>query len=206
MGEWERFLWAEDATEATVAIVADGASDAATLLQRLGPTEEAGLMTFDGALDLQGSFYDDGTFDARGVFQVDRLSGTHGERWGLVEPNGFRTSFETRLLTLAANGRAVSFFWNVNAVMSLLRVERGSVAMVCDSLLDVEQARQHAADLPFDVHPSALRVRNDRAVDRHRGHRGLVRGHQADVCGADGHAVSAASRQNHKRRNAGEYR
>jgi len=155
MGEWERFLWAEDATEATVAIVADGASDAATLLQRLGPTEEAGLMTFDGALDLQGSFYDDGTFDARAVFQVDRLSGTHGERWGLVEPNGFRTSFETRLLTLAANGRAVSFFWNVNAVMSLLRVERGSVAMVFDPLLYVEQARQQAADLPFDVHSSA---------------------------------------------------
>jgi hypothetical protein len=72
-----------------------------------------------------------------------------------VEPNGFRTSFDTRLLALAEQGPAVSFFWNVNAVMSLLRVERGSVVTTFDPLLDVEQARQHAVDLPFADNPSA---------------------------------------------------
>jgi hypothetical protein len=97
MGEWERYLWADEATEATVAVVADAGSDATTLLQRLGPTEDAGSMTFAAALHLQGSFYDDGTFDDRAVFQVDRLSGTHGAWWGLVEPNGFRTSFDSRI-------------------------------------------------------------------------------------------------------------
>ena len=125
------------------------------LLQRLGPTQDAGSLTFGAALDLQGSFYDDGTFDDRAVFQIDRLSGTHGVWWGLVEPNGFRMSFGSRLLALADNGPAVSFFWNVNAVMSLLSVERGSVATTFDPLLDVEQARQHAADLPFGEHPAA---------------------------------------------------
>jgi hypothetical protein len=49
----------------------------------------------------------------------------------------------------------VSFFWNVNAVMSVLKVERGSVVTSFDPLLDVERARQHAADLPFDDNPSA---------------------------------------------------
>jgi hypothetical protein len=39
--------------------------------------------------------------------------------------------------------------------MSLLRVERGSVVATFDPLLDVEQARRHAADLPFGDHPSA---------------------------------------------------
>jgi hypothetical protein len=155
MGEWQRYLWADEATEATVAVVGDGASDATTLLQRLGPTEDAGSMTLDAALHLQGSFYDDGTFDDRAVFQVGPLSGTHGGWWGLVEPNGFRASFDSRLLALADGGPAVSFFWNVNAVMSLLRVERGRVVATFDPLLDVEQATRHAADLPFDDHPSA---------------------------------------------------
>jgi hypothetical protein len=155
VGEWQRFLWASDATEATVAVVTDGATDARMLLERLGPTHEAGSMTFDDALRLQGSFYDDDTFDARAVFQVDRLKGAHHECWGLVEPNGFWASFDARLLALAEHGLAVSLFWNVNAVMSLLRVERGSVVTKFDPLLDVEQAAQHAAELPFEEHPAA---------------------------------------------------
>jgi hypothetical protein len=59
MGEWQKFLWADDATEATVAVVADTTNDATTLLQRLRPTDDAGVLTFAAALDLQGSFYDD---------------------------------------------------------------------------------------------------------------------------------------------------
>jgi hypothetical protein len=103
----------------------------------------------------KGSFYDDGTFEDRAVLQVDRLSGTSGEWWGLVEPNGFRTSYDAGLLALADDGPAVSFFWNVNAVMSLLRVERGSVVTTFDPLLDIERAKQDAGDLPFEEHPSA---------------------------------------------------
>jgi hypothetical protein len=38
--------------------------------------------------------------------------------------------------------------------MSLLRVERGSVVTTFDPLLDVEQARRHVGDLPFDDDPS----------------------------------------------------
>jgi len=156
MDDWQRFSWADGATEATVAVVADGASEPRDLLRRLGPTDDAGPMTFDAALELQGSFYDDHTFDDRAVFQVDRLRGRHGHRWGLVEPNGFRASFEDRLLKLARGGHAVSFFWNVNAVMSLLRVQDGGVVTSFDPLLDVEQAREEGADLPFgDEHPRA---------------------------------------------------
>ena len=55
VGEWQRFRWADEGTEATVAI-ADGVSGATALLQRLGPTQEAGSMTFDAELDLQGLF------------------------------------------------------------------------------------------------------------------------------------------------------
>jgi uncharacterized protein DUF6461 len=128
------FLWADEATEATVAVVAADAGNAMELLERLGPTEDVGSMTFDAALDLQGSFYDDGTFDDRAVLQVDRLGGW----WGLVEPNGFRASFDTRLLALAGDRPAVSFFWNVNSVMSLLKVEGGSVVATFDPLFEFE--------------------------------------------------------------------
>jgi uncharacterized protein DUF6461 len=148
---WQQFAWADDAHESTVALVADGVSDATTLLQRLGATEDAGTLTFAAALDLQGSFYDDGTFEDRAVFQVDRLS----DRWVLLEPNGFRLSLEPGLLALAGGGPAVSFFWNVNAVMSVLRVERGAVVATFDPLLDLDAARRHAGDLPFGDHPRA---------------------------------------------------
>jgi Family of unknown function (DUF6461) len=112
-------------------------------------------MTFDAALALQGSFYDDGTFDDRAVFQVDRLRAANRPWWGLVEPNGFRASIDDLLLKLADGGHAVSFFWNVNAVMALLRVHNGGVVTSFDPLLDVEQATDEGPGLPFDEHPSA---------------------------------------------------
>jgi hypothetical protein len=59
-------------------------------------------------------------------------------------------------MALAADSPAVSFFWNVNAVMSLLTVEDGSVLATFDPLLDDEDASQYAGDLPFrEYHPGA---------------------------------------------------
>jgi Family of unknown function (DUF6461) len=151
MGDWQRFGWADHAHESTVALVADHATAATELLERLGPTEDVGSMTFAAALDLQGSFYDDGTFEDRAVFQVDRC----GRWWGLVEPNGFRLSLDAGLLAIAAVAPAVSFFWNVNAVMSVLRAEGGAVVATFDPLLDVDEASRHADDLPFADNPRA---------------------------------------------------
>jgi uncharacterized protein DUF6461 len=84
------YAWADEATEATVALVADGPASAEELLERLGPVEARGEMTFDDALELQGTFYDDGTSEERAVVQADRLPGEGGEWWATVEPNGFR--------------------------------------------------------------------------------------------------------------------
>jgi hypothetical protein len=152
LATWRDFLWADEATEATVTIVVGHDGDPKTLLRRLGPAEDAGPMTFADALELQGSFYDDGTFDERAVFQVDRLVPSRRECWGLVEPNGFRLSLEALLLTLAQERLATSFFWNINALMSLVRVEHGKLLSMFDPLVDVEQAKEQADDLPFGVH------------------------------------------------------
>jgi hypothetical protein len=62
---------------------------------------------------------------------------------------------EAHLLAIAEGGAGVSFFWNVNAVMSLLRVDSGGVVASFDPLLDLEEAARHASDLPFDDHPTA---------------------------------------------------
>jgi hypothetical protein len=155
MRQWQQFLWSEEASEATVALVPGNARGPLALLEQLGPSEDTGPMSFDAALQLQGGFYDDGTFDDRGVFQVDRLRGPQGEWWCLVEPNGFRASLEAHLLALAQDGAGVSFFWNVNAVMSLLRVDSGRVVANFDPLLDLEEAAHHASDLPFGDYPAA---------------------------------------------------
>ena len=145
MSGWERFAWAEEATEATVSLV-EGAGDP---VERLGPVEDAGPMTFEAALDLQNSFYDDGTSNDRAVVQADRLDAC----WGLVEPNGFRLSSEPLLLRAASGGDAVSFYWNVNSVMRLIRVRDGKVVTAFDPLLDTPSV--DGADLPFEEHPEA---------------------------------------------------
>lgn len=155
MREWQTYSWADDATEATIAVVgATDVGEAQELLRPLGPTDEGRPMDFEAALDLQGSFYEDDTFDQRAVLQVDRVDDSRGW-WGVVEPNGFRASDERHLLALARGGHAVSFFWNVNAVMSLLRVDNGAVVARFDPLIEVVEAAQHAPDLPFEDHPRA---------------------------------------------------
>jgi hypothetical protein len=93
---WERYAWADEATESTVALVAGGPPSAVELLERLGPAEAQGDMSFDEALELQGTFYDDGSFEERAVVQVDRLAGEGGEWWATVEPNGFRPARRSR--------------------------------------------------------------------------------------------------------------
>jgi hypothetical protein len=154
---WQQFLWADAATEATVAVVDSDEIHAAAFLGRLGGVEDAGPLRFAAALELQGSFYDDGTEDERAVFQIDRVEATRGGSWALVEPNGFRLSVDRPLLSLAGDRLAASFFWNINAVMSLLRVEGGRVAATFDPLIDVEDGKRHAADLPFgEAHPRVV--------------------------------------------------
>ena len=92
----------EEATEATVALVAGSADSAIGTLSALGPVTNCGSMSFVDALDLQGGFYDDGTDAQQAVFQIDRLPGREGDWWATVEPNGFRMSFATTLQTVTA--------------------------------------------------------------------------------------------------------
>lgn len=152
---WERYAWADEAIEATVAVVADGTPSAGELLARLGPVNGQGALHFDAALDLQGALYDDGTFDELAVVQAERLPGNGGAWWVTVEPNGFRARAESTLRALAAGRVAVSFYWNVNAVMYVLKVEGGHVVAGFDPLLDVERVPAQGLDLPFGDQPGA---------------------------------------------------
>ena len=110
-------------------------------------------MSFIEALDLQGMLYDAGTFDSHAVFQVEALPGTVGEWWAAIEPNGFRASDAQKLKALAAGGAAASFFCNVNAVMQLIRVDRGAVIIAFDPLLELDAVPEQGRDLPFGESP-----------------------------------------------------
>jgi hypothetical protein len=118
----------------------------------LGAVTDCGPMSFVDALAIQGSFYADGTDAQRAVFQIDRLPGDHGDWWATVEPNGYRMSFASNLQTIAA-GLGVAFFWNVNAVMRLLKVEHRAVVAEFDPLLDIDQVPDQGQDLPFETMP-----------------------------------------------------
>jgi hypothetical protein len=157
VSDWDRYLWADQATEATLAVVASSLR-ADEFLGRLGATDAQGAMTLDSALELQGRLYDDGSFDKRAVFQAEKLTGESGDWWATVEPNGFRARSELGLLALAAGSEAVSFFWNVNAVMAVLRMRDGRVAAAFDPLLDTDEVPEEGRDLPFEQHPRAASI------------------------------------------------
>jgi hypothetical protein len=146
LADWERYRWADEATESTVAVVP---GDPELPLARLGRVEDLGVMDFAAAQALQNGFYGDGTFTQRAVIQAERV----GDAWGLVEPNGFRARGAPALLALAAGGRAGSFFWNVNGMMVLLLVDGGEVIAECDPLLGPVPDLAH--DLPFEDQPGA---------------------------------------------------
>lgn len=149
------YAWADEATEATVAVVSNGPSSDEALLARLGRVEVKDAMSFGAALELQGTLYDDGTFEARAVVQVARVPGNGGPWWVTVEPNGFRTSISETLLALAGRERAVSFFWNVNAVMRVLRVDNGRLVSEFDPLIDIDHVPEEGRDLPFGKQPGS---------------------------------------------------
>ncbi|MGI8864460.1 MAG: DUF6461 domain-containing protein [Solirubrobacteraceae bacterium] len=147
----ERYDWADAAPEATLAVVAKALSTAEALLSRLGTVHARGQMTFAQALELQDTLYDDGTFDTRAVIQADRLPGDGGDWWATVEPNGFRASTVVTLSALAAESPAASVFWNVNADMSVLKLDQGHIVAQFDPLLDVHEVPEEGRDLPFGV-------------------------------------------------------
>jgi hypothetical protein len=148
-----QFAWADRAIEATVAVVKDGPATAHELLSRLGPVEAHGPMSFIESLDLQGTLYDAGMFDRRAVFQVEALPGTDGEWWAAIEPNRFRASDAQTLKALAAGRAAASFFWNVNAVLRLIRVDCGAVIVPFDPLLELDLVPEEGRDLRFAESP-----------------------------------------------------
>ena len=154
----DRFAWANEAPEATVAVGEDPPPTAEQLLSRLGRVEAYGRLPFVEACDLQGSLYDDGTFDRRAVFQAERLPGTNGPWWATVEPNGFRASDVSSLQTLAAGRNAAAFFWNINAVMRLTRVAAGAVLTDFDPLLEVDAVPADGRDLPFGDAPRSAAI------------------------------------------------
>lgn len=149
--------WAEEATEATVALVAGRPGTFAGLLSVLGTVTERGPMSFIEALELQVSFYDDQTDAQRAVFQIDRLPGHRGDWWATVEPIGFRMSFASNLRSVAADV-GVAFFWNVNAVMRVLKVENGVVIVEFDPLIDPGQVPEESRDLPFETMPRSASI------------------------------------------------
>lgn len=155
MTEWEHYAWVEVVEAATIAVIAHAAPSAHALLGSLGSIEDRGTMSFDTALDLQGAFYDETGFPLYdhadfepAIFQAERLA--DGEPWVTVEPNGYQLSTSSRLELLAAGGSAVSFFWNVNWVMSFVHVDRGNVLAEFDPLVDFDQAPEAGRDLPFE--------------------------------------------------------
>jgi hypothetical protein len=150
------YAWAQHAPEATVAAVADGPGGAQEVLARVGPVQLYGELSLDGALELQGGLYDDGTFEERAVFQISRLPGSGGSDWWVtLEPNGWRASIDQALCQLAAGHAAASFFWNVNAVMLLTRVEGGRITSRFDPLVPAGAAPEEGRDLPFREQPMA---------------------------------------------------
>src|SRR5689334_939087 len=124
MADWERHAWVEDAEVSTIALVERGES-AEAVLSRLGPVEPLGELPYEGAFDAQNDLYVDGTEQQRAIFQIARL----GDWWVTVEPNGYRASLGSTLVELAGDGQAASFFWNVNALMSLVHVVSGEVVV-----------------------------------------------------------------------------
>jgi hypothetical protein len=149
--------WAEKATEATVALVAGLADTPAGALSTLGAVTDSGSMSLVDALELQGSFYDDGTESQRAVVQIDRLPGHGCDWWAIAEPNGFRMASASNLQAVAA-GLGVAFFWNVNAVMRVLKVVDGAVVAEFDPLIDVDQVPQEGKDLPFETMPRSASI------------------------------------------------
>jgi hypothetical protein len=83
------------------------------------------------------------------------MTGPRGDWWVMVEPNGSRARSTAVLRALAAEKPAASFFWNVNAVMSVTRVERGRVVAKFDPLVEADRAPADARDLPFGDRPGA---------------------------------------------------
>jgi Family of unknown function (DUF6461) len=155
MAAWERHGWVDEATEATIAVVGRDCPNERELLRALGPVDARGDLSFDDALRLQAELIEDGTFHERAVFQAAALPGGGRQWWVIVEPNGFRLSMDGGLLTVAGTDEAASFFWNVNAVMSLLRVNGGRTLADFDPLLDVDYVPEHGRDLPFGERPGA---------------------------------------------------
>jgi hypothetical protein len=102
--------------------------------------------SFIEALELRGSFYDDGTDAQQGLFHVDRLSGDGRDWSAIVEPNGFRLSLASNLLTVSAD-LGVAFFWNINAVMRVVKVGHGALIADFDPLIDLDQIPDEGQDL-----------------------------------------------------------
>lgn len=80
--------------------------------------------------------------------QVDQANGA----LVFVEPNGWTGSEPERLAALSRAARAVSVYWNVNAVMTFLVADNGHVVRSMDPLLyEAEDALPEEAELPFGV-------------------------------------------------------
>jgi hypothetical protein len=100
------------------------------VLDILGPRLEfPSPMTVDQAMD--AAFNLDDFAWGSSIAQLDSIAG-----WTVVvEPVGWLGSISEVLLRLAANGRALSAYWNVNAVMNVGVAERGRVIRRFDPLL-----------------------------------------------------------------------
>lgn len=128
----ERFGWIDEASEAaTLALVKADGDGPEDVLARLGPFRRLlGTLDYAGAEEHAGGLYDADSYDREGIIQVDVLDG-----WVVtLEPNGYRADLQ--LDRLAGEHDAVSFFWNVNAVMRVQRHAGGVEVESFDPLID----------------------------------------------------------------------
>ncbi|MDA0185604.1 DUF6461 domain-containing protein [Solirubrobacter phytolaccae] len=147
MSDWTRFDWIDEATDAaTIALVAADGHTPEAVLGRLGPIRPLGDLDFGAAAEAGMDLYERDVYDQQGVVQASVLEGA-GRAWVVtLEENGYRADLQ--LDRLAGVHSAVSFFWNVNAVMRVQRREHGVEVESFDPLLDrPDEEHPHAASL-----------------------------------------------------------
>ena len=125
------YSWAEAADEVLSALTITLVQpDDGTAIRALGPRSKYPQpMTFEQALDAAFAL-PDFAYGAV-VVQTDAMQG-----WGaLIEPAAGYRPIPDRLAALAANGTALSVFWNVNANMQFALARNGSLIRQFDPLL-----------------------------------------------------------------------
>ena len=116
--------------------------------------------------DFNGAEAEQDYVNDRLVVQFDQFN-----EWVVViEPNGFLCSLPSVLAALSQGGHALSVYWNVNALMTVVYAVDGEVERYFDALLldGTGAPMSEEADLPFG-HPGSPRAAMLALVERRTG-------------------------------------